>query len=165
MKDVRIELATQAKHPTRGGVFGILSLGFFVSDYCVANRLYAYSGSLIYRAVSFNSACFERWGLSRKQLTGMLLLEQIFTAGLSIGLGILIGKLASILFLPFLQTTENVANSVPPFRVVFDSKDTNQLYIVVGCMMLTGRDPAADSYPQAARTSGGQDGRGALRGA
>ena len=31
VKDVRIELVTQAKHPTRGGVFGILSLGFLVS--------------------------------------------------------------------------------------------------------------------------------------
>ena len=31
VKDVRIELAAQAKHPTRGGVFGILSLGFLVS--------------------------------------------------------------------------------------------------------------------------------------
>src|SRR5690606_30146888 len=31
VKDVRSELIVQAKHPTRGGVFGILSLGFLVS--------------------------------------------------------------------------------------------------------------------------------------
>ena len=102
-------------------------------------------------------------GLSRRQLTGMLLLEQVFTAGLSIVLGIVIGKVASILFLPFLQTTENVANPVPPFRVVFESKDTNQLYIVVGCMMLMGARCCCSAHPQAARASGGQDGRGALR--
>jgi len=77
-------------------------------------------------------------GLSRKQLTGMLLLEQGFTAGLSIALGIGIGKLTSYLFLPFLQTSQNVKTQVPPFRVVFDSKDTYQLYFVVAFMMITG---------------------------
>ncbi len=77
-------------------------------------------------------------GLSRRQLTGMLLLEQGFTAGLSIGLGIVIGKLTSYLFLPFLQTSGSAQSQVPPFQVVFDSKDTIQLYIVVAFMMLTG---------------------------
>jgi putative ABC transport system permease protein len=137
VKDVRIELATQAKHPTRGGVFGILSLGFLVSI------IISLTGYVLYwffnlsgRIVQFG--VLRAMGLSRKQLTGMLLLEQLFTAGLSIALGIVIGKIASLLFLPFLQTTENVANSVPPFRVVFDSKDTTQLYVVVACMMLMG---------------------------
>jgi len=77
-------------------------------------------------------------GLSRKQLTGMLLLEQIFTGGLAIGLGFVIGKVASRLFLPFLQTAENVGSAVPPFRVVFEQQDTIQLYVVVGFMLLTG---------------------------
>ncbi|MBW7453789.1 ABC transporter permease, partial [Paenibacillus sepulcri] len=137
VQDVRIELAAQAKHPTRGGVFGILSLGFLVSI------IVSLTGYVLYwffnlsgRIVQFG--VLRAMGLSRRQLTGMLLLEQIFTAGLSIGLGILIGKIASLLFLPFLQTSENVTNSVPPFRVVFDSKDTTQLYIVVGAMMLLG---------------------------
>ncbi len=137
VQDVRIELARQSKLPTRGGVFGILSLGFLVSI------IVSLTGYVLYwffnlsgRIVQFG--VLRAMGLSRKQLTGMLLLEQIFTAGLSIALGIAIGKIASLLFLPFLQTTENVANSVPPFRVVFDSKDTAQLYIVVGVMMLMG---------------------------
>ena len=137
VKDVSSELTTQAKLPTRGGVFGILSLGFLVSIIIsLTGYVLFWFFNLSGRIVQFG--VLRAMGLSRKQLTGMLLLEQIFTAGLSIGLGVLIGKVASILFLPFLQTTENVANSVPPFRVVFDSKDTNQLYIVVGCMMLMG---------------------------
>ncbi|MCQ6558228.1 ABC transporter permease [Paenibacillus mendelii] len=137
VEDVRQELLTQSKHPTRGGVFGILSLGFFVSIIVslVGYVLYWFF-NLSGRIVQFG--VLRAMGLSRRQLTGMLLLEQIFTAGLSIILGIVIGKITSLLFLPFLQTTDNVANSVPPFRVVFDSKDTMQLYIVVGCMMLMG---------------------------
>ncbi|GGG09946.1 ABC transporter permease [Paenibacillus abyssi] len=137
VQDVRIELATQARHPTRGGVFGILSLGFLVSVIVsLAGYVLYWFFNLSGRVVQFG--VLRAMGLSRKQLTGMLFLEQVFTAGLSIGLGILIGRLTSILFLPFLQTTENVANSVPPFRVIFDSQDTMQLYIVVGFMMLIG---------------------------
>ncbi|GBF75508.1 ABC transporter permease [Paenibacillus sp. 598K] len=137
VKDVRKELAAQAKHPTRGGVFGILSLGFLVSILVsLAGYILFWFFNLSGRVVQFG--ILRAMGLSRKQLTGMMLLEQVFTAGLSIGLGILIGKVTSILFLPFLQTTSNVAESVPPFRVIFDSKDTMSLYIVVGVMMLTG---------------------------
>ncbi|GGG90040.1 FtsX-like permease family protein [Paenibacillus radicis (ex Gao et al. 2016)] len=137
VKDVRTELTVQSKHPTRGGVFGILSLGFLVSVIVTLMGYVLYwFFNLSGRVVQFG--VLRAMGLSRKQLTGMLLLEQLFTAGLSIGLGVVIGKVTSLLFLPFLQTAENVADTVPPFRVIFDSKDTNQLYAVVGFMMLTG---------------------------
>ncbi|WP_168120720.1 FtsX-like permease family protein [Paenibacillus sp. HB172176] len=135
--DVRSELITQSKLPSRGGVFGILSLGFLVSVIItlVGYVLYWFF-NLSSRVVQFG--VLRAMGLSRKQLTGMLLLEQLFTAGLAIGLGVLIGKIASKLFLPFLQTTENVEDTVPPFRVVFEASDTNQLFIVVGFMMVIG---------------------------
>ncbi|ANE47402.1 permease component [Paenibacillus swuensis] len=137
VKDVRNELVVQGKHPTRGGVFGILSLGFLVSVMVslIGYILYWFF-NLSGRVVQFG--VLRAMGLSRGQLTGMLLLEQLFTAGLSIGLGIGIGKLTSILFLPFLQTSQNTQMQVPPFRVVFESKDTFQLYIVVAFMMITG---------------------------
>ncbi|KRF32256.1 ABC transporter permease [Paenibacillus sp. Soil787] len=137
VKDVRNELIIQKKLPARGGVFGILSLGFLVSVIVslIGYMLYWFF-NLSSRVVQFG--VLRAMGLSRKQLTGMLLLEQIFTAGLSIALGIGIGKLTSYFFLPFLQTSQNVKTQVPPFRVVFDSKDTYQLYFVVAFMMITG---------------------------
>ncbi|MCG7407762.1 ABC transporter permease [Paenibacillus sp. ACRRX] len=136
-KDVRAELVTQSKHPTRGGVFGILSMGFLVSIIVsLIGYLLFWFFNLSGRVVQFG--ILRAMGLSRKQLTGMLLLEQLFTAGLSIGLGVIIGKVASRLFLPFLQATENAQMQVPPFRIVFEAKDTMQLYMVVGVMMLMG---------------------------
>lgn len=137
IKDVRTELVTQSRHPTRGGVFGILSLGFLVSVVItLAGYILYWFFNLSGRVVQFG--VLRAMGLSRKQLTGMLLLEQLFTAGLAIGLGVLIGKIVSLLFLPFLQTAENVAETVPPFRVVFEASDTNQLFYVVGVMMTIG---------------------------
>jgi len=137
VKDVRIELAQQKKHPTRGGVFGILSLGFLVS------ALVSLIGYILYWFFNLSSRVVQfgvlrAMGLQKGQLTFMLLMEQICTAGLSIALGLGIGKLTSYLFLPFLQTSENVSTQVPPFRVVFDSKDTAQLYGVIAVMMITG---------------------------
>ncbi|MGG4141738.1 ABC transporter permease [Paenibacillus algorifonticola] len=137
VKDVRNELIIQSKLPTRGGVFGILSLGFLVSVIVTLTGYVLYwFFNLSGRVVQFG--VLRAMGLSRRQLTGMLMLEQLFTAGLSIGLGVMIGKLTSLLFLPFLQTAENATETVPPFRVVFEAKDTNQLFIVVAFMMITG---------------------------
>ncbi|QJD83555.1 ABC transporter permease [Cohnella herbarum] len=137
IESMRSELATQSKHPARGGVFGILSLGFIVTIIVsLSGYVLFWFFNLSRRVVQIG--ILRAMGLSRKQLTGMLLLEQIFTAGLSIGLGIGIGKLTSILFLPFLQTTDNSANQVPPFRVVFEATDTMRLYIVVAVMMTIG---------------------------
>ncbi|WP_159884067.1 ABC transporter permease [Paenibacillus puerhi] len=137
VKDVKSELVIQKKHPARGGVFGILSLGFLVSVFVslIGYVLYWFF-NLSSRVVQFG--VLRAMGLSRRQLTGMLLLEQLFTAGLAIALGFGIGKLTSYLFLPFLQNSENVQTQVPPFRVIFDSRDTSQLYLVVAVMMLTG---------------------------
>jgi putative ABC transport system permease protein len=137
VSDVRNELITQNQHPSKGGVFGILSLGFLVSV------LISFIGYVLYwyfnlsgRVVQFG--ILRATGLSRSQITGMLLLEQIFTAGLSIALGIGLGKLTGYLFLPFLQTADGSGKQVPPFRIVFAAKDTNQLYAVVVVMMLAG---------------------------
>ncbi|BFH67786.1 hypothetical protein J27TS7_19380 [Paenibacillus dendritiformis] len=136
-KDVRSELARLSKHPTRGGIFGILSMGFLISVIIsLIGYLLYWFFNLSSRVVQFG--ILRAMGLSRRQLTGMLLLEQIFTAGLSIGIGILLGKLASRLFLPFLQSAENAKMQVPPFRIIFDAKDTMQLYAVVAVMILTG---------------------------
>ncbi|AJY76397.1 ABC transporter permease [Paenibacillus beijingensis] len=137
VEDVRSALITQSKLPTRGGIFGILSLGFLVSVIVtLTGYILFWFFNLSGRVVQFG--VLRAMGLSRRQLTGMLLLEQIFTAGLSIVLGVVIGKLTSLLFLPFLQTTDNMTGNIPPFRVVFDSQDTTQLYAVVGFMMMTG---------------------------
>lgn len=137
VKDVRSELVKLNKHPTHGGVFGILSLGFLVSI------LISLIGYVLYWFFNLSSRIVQfgvlrAMGLKRKQLTVMLLVEQALTGGLSIAIGIGVGKLASYLFLPFLQTSDNVQTQVPPFHVVFQASDTYQLYFIVMVMMLLG---------------------------
>ncbi len=135
--DVRGELIYRRNHPAQGGVFGILSLGFLIS------LLISLLGYLIFwffalsrRAVQLG--ILRAMGLSRVQVTGMLLLEQLFTTGLSVAAGLGLGTLASRLFLPFLQSGDQAGRQVPPFRIVFDSDDTMKLYAATGIMLAAG---------------------------
>ncbi|GMK48002.1 hypothetical protein PghCCS26_51320 [Paenibacillus glycanilyticus] len=138
VRDARGELIDRRNHPAQGGLFGILSLGFLIS------LLVSLLGYLIFwffalsrRAVQLG--ILRAMGLSRLQLTSMLLLEQLFTMGLSVAAGIGLGQLASRLFLPFLQdkSLEN-ARQVPPFRIVFEAEDMLKLYAAVGFMLAAG---------------------------
>jgi putative ABC transport system permease protein len=135
-KDVRTELIKQKKLPSRGGVFGLLSLGFIVSILIsLVGYILFWFFNLSNRAVQFG--VLRAMGITRKQLTGILFLEQLLTTGLAICLGIVLGRLASLLFLPFLQTGAGAAQ-VPPFRIVFEARDSIQLYIMVGVMIVCG---------------------------
>ncbi|MCM3631274.1 ABC transporter permease [Paenibacillus glycanilyticus] len=138
VRDARGERIDRRNHPAQGGLFGILSLGFLIS------LLVSLLGYLIFwffalsrRAVQLG--ILRAMGLSRLQLTSMLLLEQLFTMGLSVAAGIGLGQLASRLFLPFLQDKSlNDARQVPPFRIVFEAEDMLKLYAAIGIMLAAG---------------------------
>ncbi|MFC5403721.1 ABC transporter permease [Cohnella soli] len=136
--DARGQVVALRNHPAQGGVFGILSLGFLVS------LLVSLLGYLIFWffALSRRSAqlgILRAMGLSRAQLTGMLLLEQLFTTGLSVAAGLGIGKAASRLYLPFLQgSSADGSPQVPPFRIVFEAADTMKLWAATGIMLFAG---------------------------
>jgi putative ABC transport system permease protein len=135
--DARTILTERRNHPSHGGVFGILSLGFLLS------LLVSLLGYLIFwlftlsrRTVQFG--ILRATGLTRGQLARMLLLEQLFTTGLSVAAGIGLGTAASRLFLPFMQSGSLEARQVPPYRVVFGAEDTLNLYVATGAMLAAG---------------------------
>ncbi len=135
--DVRNALITQQKLPSRGGVFGILSMGFLLTV------IVSFLGYILFWVFALSKRVVQLGilrasGLSKSQLTGMLLFEQLLTSGTSIGLGLLFGQLVSKWFLPFLQTTEQADAQLPPFRIVFEAQDTIELMSVVLVMILVG---------------------------
>ena len=135
--DVRSEIARQEKLPSRGGTFGILSLGFLVS------MMISLIGYVLYWFFNLSRRVVQlgvlrAMGLSKSQLSGMLLLEQVFTAGLSVVLGIGIGRMVSYFFLPFLQKTTDIDKQIPPFKVMFEAVDMYKLYGVTVFMIMIG---------------------------
>lgn len=135
--DYKSEMIREMKHPSKGGVFGVLSLGFLVSIFIslIGYILYWFF-ALSQRTVQFG--ILRASGLTRKELTTMLVLEQILTAGTSIIVGVLGGQLASRIFIPFMQASSSAQKQVPPFQVVFDTADLKNLLIVVMLMMGIG---------------------------
>jgi putative ABC transport system permease protein len=134
VRDVRSELALMRLDASKEGTFGLLSLGFLISV------LLSFIGYLLYwvfalsqRTVQFG--VLRASGLSRRQLTVMLLAEQLLTTGLAIGVGLGLGRLAGLAFLPLLQ---GAGRQVPPFAVVTDAADGLRLLVVTGAMVGIG---------------------------
>lgn len=137
VEDYKSEMIRQMKHPSKGGVFGVLSLGFLVSIFIslIGYILYWFF-ALSQRTVQFG--ILRASGLTRKELTVMLTLEQILTAGTSIVVGLVCGQIASRIFIPYMQSSGSAKDQVPPFQVVFDPSDLTNLLLVVTFMMIIG---------------------------
>jgi len=75
-------------------------------------------------------------GLSLSQLVTLLGLEQLFSLGLGLGAGTVLGINATRLFLPFLRDGAVDTSSVPPFIIVTDPADLVRIFTVLGTMLV-----------------------------
>ena len=66
----------------------------------------------------------------------MLLNEQLFISGVSIGAGVLVGNLAARLFVPLIQIAYSAADQVIPLEVVSAQSDSVRLFAVIAGMMI-----------------------------
>ncbi|MWC28552.1 ABC transporter permease [Paenibacillus sp. MMS18-CY102] len=133
IKDTRSEIADQNKQPARGGLYGILSLGFIVSVFVTLSGFALFSFyNLSSRIVQLGT--LRAAGLTRRQLAFSLVLEQLFAVGFSILFALLNGTAVSELFLPLLQPR----GQVPSFQIVFEPSDALKLAYVVAFMLIAG---------------------------
>ena len=100
-------------------------------------------GFLIYwifniRGRTLQFGILRAMGLSKRQLIGMILWEQLLISGVAILAGILIGSLAANLFVPLLQMIYTPAEQVPPFKVVAYFSDYLRLFVVLLIMLVAG---------------------------
>nr|WP_306220653.1 ABC transporter permease [Cohnella sp. WQ 127256] len=129
---------TKAKNdPFLLALNGILTLGFIVSI------LISFVGFLLYWILSLKGRTLQNGimraiGLSLRQLIGMLAIEQLLTSGVAILIGVVVGNVASQLFVPNFQIAFNPSSLVPPFKVMFEAIDFIRLYSIVIIMLLLG---------------------------
>jgi len=131
------ELIKAKNDPFLLALNGILTLGFIISI------MISFVGFLLYWILSLKGRTLQNGimraiGVSLRQLIGMLALEQLLTSGAAVLIGILIGNLASTLYVPNFQIAFNPGSLVPPFKVIFESIDFMRLYSVVGAMLAIG---------------------------
>ena len=66
----------------------------------------------------------------------MLINEQIFSGLFSILVGIGVGKVASDMFVPVLQTAYAASNQILPMKLITNPDDLIRLYGVIGFVMV-----------------------------
>ncbi|MDQ0112086.1 ABC transporter permease [Paenibacillus harenae] len=135
--NTREELARAKNDPFLMALNGVLTLGFVLSI------LVSFIGFLLYWVLSLRGRTLQNGilraiGLSLRQLITMLAVEQLFTSGVAVLIGIGIGNLTSQLYVPNFQIAFNPSSLVPPFKVMFEAADLARIYTLVGIMLLVG---------------------------
>ena len=97
-------------------------------------------GYLIYWIMSIRSremifGVLRAFGMHKGELFHMLILEQIFSGIMSILVGIGIGKLASMMYVPMLQMAYAADNQVLPMQLYTNPADMYRLYAALTLVM------------------------------
>ncbi len=100
-------------------------------------------GYLIYWLLSIKGrtlrfGIFRAMGMSIRQVTMILICEQVLITVSAIITGFLIGNAASDIFIPLLQTVYSAAQQVPPVIIVALRSDYMKIVMTVSVMLAIG---------------------------
>lgn len=133
VRDTIGDVRRQKEDPVLQGINGVFSLGFIICIVICATGFFLYwLFSLKERTLQLG--ILRAMGLSQKEITLMLLTEQLILIGSSFTAGILTGGLASRLFVPLLQLADSAATQIPPFQVFVEPMDIVRLLLL--CLVL-----------------------------
>lgn len=107
-----------------------MSIGFFIAV------LITVIGYVLYTFISLQKRLLQfgvlrAMGLSKGQFTGALSLEQLWSAGIGLVMGTLVGQTISWFFVPFLRTATAMTGKIPPFQVIVSSIDILTIYSIL----------------------------------
>lgn len=120
--------------PLIQGTNGILSMSFIII------LLLCCVGYLIYWIMSIRSrellfGILRAMGMRQKEITQMLVIEQIFSGVLAIIAGGVIGVFASRMFVPMIQKGLAATDQMLPLELVIQAGDMVKLFAVIGAML------------------------------
>jgi len=132
--DRQKDIQNTVEDPLLQGTNGVLTMGFLVMI------LLCGVGYLIYWVMSIRSremifGVLRAFGMHKREIFHMLMLEQIFSGVLSILVGIGIGKLASGMYVPMLQMAYAADNQVLPMQLYTNPSDMFRLYAALAVVM------------------------------
>lgn len=129
----RALLAARQADVSRQGTFGLLAVGFLIGAglSILSFLIYTY---LSFRRRLIQIGILRAIGLSRGQVIALIISEQAILMLAGIGAGLLLGLVASDLFVPFLQIRETPIG--PPTIVLTAWNDVARLLAIVGVGLL-----------------------------
>lgn len=142
-EDVAAKLVDVKNDALFQGTNGILTMSFIVI------LILCCTGFLIYWILSIRQrellfGVFRAMGMTKKEIIQMLINEQIFSSGVSILIGAILGVVASKLFVPLVQIFYASTDQAVPLQVVFQTVDMIRLFSVIAiviiiCMVVLGK--------------------------
>ena len=142
-EDVSAKLVEVRNDALFQGTNGILTMSFIVI------LILCCTGFLIYWILSIRQrellfGVFRAMGMTRREVIQMLINEQIFSSGVSIVIGTVIGLLASKMFVPLVQIFYASTDQAIPLEVVNRPLDMIRLFSIIGivivvCMVVLGK--------------------------
>ena len=129
------EVIAEKNDPMLQGLNGALTLGFIIiMIMCIIGFLIYWILSIKARTLQFG--ILRAMGMTFREIIGMLFYEQLLVSGAAIVVSIVIGGIASDLFVPLFQSLFNSYDAVPPFSVVPQRSDYLKIYAIVGAMLI-----------------------------
>ena len=129
------EVIAEKNDPMLQGLNGALTLGFIIiMIMCIIGFLIYWILSIKARTLQFG--ILRAMGMTFREIIGMLFYEQLLVSGAAIVVSIVIGGIASDLFVPLFQSLFNSYDAVPPFSVVPQRSDYLKIYAIVFIMLI-----------------------------
>jgi putative ABC transport system permease protein len=116
VQDARAALEQVMGAPNRQGVLGLLSVGFLASAALTIAGFLLYA-LLVYRERLITLGVLRAIGLSARQMSASVVLEQAFLILSGLAGGLAIGVLAAYLFIPHMPVAFDRYPGTPPFTV------------------------------------------------
>lgn len=142
-EDVSAKLVDVKNDALFQGTNGILTMSFIVI------LILCSTGFLIYWILSIRQrellfGVFRAMGMTKREIIQMLINEQIFSSGISIIIGTVIGLMASKMFVPLVQIFYASTDQAIPLEVVNRPLDMVRLFSIIGivivvCMVVLGK--------------------------
>ena len=121
--------------PLFAGTSGILTMSF-ITILVICSIGYLMYWSLSIRARQLQFGIFRAMGVTFKQITGMLVIEQTLTGLYCIIAGLISGYIASILFVPMIQIAYQGADNVLDMQLITQPSDVVELVAVIFAVFL-----------------------------
>ncbi|MCL4860365.1 MAG: ABC transporter permease [Caldilineaceae bacterium] len=112
-QDAGATITTEQAKMERVGVFGALSVGFVAAAFMAALGLLTYSYSSLHERM-FIFSVMRAIGLKRPQILGQVTLEYLILTAYGAAAGVIVGVIATALFVPLFRVTGEAGTPLPP---------------------------------------------------
>ncbi len=130
-------LISEKNDPMLQGMNGALTLGFItIMIMCIIGFLIYWILSIKSRTLQFG--ILRAMGMSYGEIIAMIVYEQLLVSGVAIVTAVVIGGIASDLFVPLFQSLYDATERIPPFVVKPLRSDYLKIYGIVLLMLVVG---------------------------